>query len=392
MPPKKVEVKKKVKLTQKPEKGVAVLGPETLVEIGDTDLRSRMPIKKPPVLVKVSSYYMNNREIFVNFINYCDISYMPSNIYNNMPIIEVNGIKCAHPHFMMVDAYRVLTDPMTSYWRLDKSIKRFQKLLKYYPIDTNSVDKKIELKSNPDVLKVIRKKIIHMSDLVVVGFYGYDYLVKKVSDDLALNNYPFYEAISKDLEKDARKALKILTNKFGNKITTKELDYFTSETCSYLIGEHFHYGILANRLIISGHHKNTIKTKNFSDIIEKLYDDGQINKNLLSMTMAYKDQIDDLCNKNLNNDYKILDYLGMKTLISSYFLKIRDINNNPDLYYDSGKNLQKIFLNEIEILKSFFPEKEVILEFLDQELTITGANIEDIKNIIKINYSYFILN
>jgi hypothetical protein len=167
-------------------------------------------------------------KIFVNFINYCDISYMPANIYNNMPIIEVNGIKCTHPHFMMVDAYRVLTDPMTSYWRLDKSIKRFQKLLKYYPLDSSLVDKKVELKTNSDVLKVIRKKIIHMSDLVVIGFYGYDYLVKKVSDKLSLNNYPYYEAISKDLEKDAIKTLKILKNKFGNKITTKEYYPFFS--------------------------------------------------------------------------------------------------------------------------------------------------------------------
>jgi hypothetical protein len=179
-------------------------------------------------------------KIFVNFINYCDISYMPANIYNNMPIVEVNDIKCAHPHFMMVDAYRVINDPMTSYWRLDKSIKRFQKLLKYYPIGGvessdegkslvhELAEKKIELKSNLDVLKVIRKKIIHMSDLVVVGFYAFDYLVKKVSDILVLNKYPFYEAISKDLEKDSNKTLKVLTNKFGNKITTKEFYPFFS--------------------------------------------------------------------------------------------------------------------------------------------------------------------
>jgi hypothetical protein len=167
-------------------------------------------------------------KIFVNFINYCDISYMPANIYNNMPIIEINGIKCAHPHFMMVDAYRVLTDPMTSYWRLDKSIKRFQKLLKYYPIDQTFSEKKLELKSNPDVLKVIRKKMLYKSDLVVVGFYAFDYYVKKVSDDLSINKYPYYEAITKDLEKSAKKTLKILTKKFGNEITTKEFYPFTS--------------------------------------------------------------------------------------------------------------------------------------------------------------------
>lgn len=169
-------------------------------------------------------------KIFVNFINYCDISYMPTNIYNNMPVIDVNGIKCAHPHFMMVDAYRVLNDPMTSYWRLDKSIKRFQKLLKYYPLDQSFANKTInfEQKVYPDVLKVIRKKLIHMSDLVIVGFNAYNYYTKKVSEDLVLNGYSYYEAISKDLHKDAHKTFKILTKKFGNKITTKEFYPFFS--------------------------------------------------------------------------------------------------------------------------------------------------------------------
>ena len=61
--------KKKKRLTEKVEKGVAILGPESFVEIGTTPLSQRLPRKAPPVLIKVSSYYMNNREIFVNFIN-----------------------------------------------------------------------------------------------------------------------------------------------------------------------------------------------------------------------------------------------------------------------------------------------------------------------------------
>jgi hypothetical protein len=64
-----VAPKKNVRKTTKPEKGVAILGPETIVQIGDTPLTKRLPKKSPPVIIKVSSYYMNNREIFVNFIN-----------------------------------------------------------------------------------------------------------------------------------------------------------------------------------------------------------------------------------------------------------------------------------------------------------------------------------
>ena len=61
--------KRKKRLTGKIEKGVAILGPESFVEIGSTPLSQRLPRKAPPVLIKVPSYYMNNREIFVNFIN-----------------------------------------------------------------------------------------------------------------------------------------------------------------------------------------------------------------------------------------------------------------------------------------------------------------------------------
>jgi len=55
--------------TQRIEKGTAVLGPEILVEIGNTKIEDRLAKKLPPVIIKVSSYYMNNREFFINFIN-----------------------------------------------------------------------------------------------------------------------------------------------------------------------------------------------------------------------------------------------------------------------------------------------------------------------------------
>ena len=49
--------------------GVARVLPEGLVQIGDTPMAQRFGKDKPNVLIKASSYYMNNREIFINFIN-----------------------------------------------------------------------------------------------------------------------------------------------------------------------------------------------------------------------------------------------------------------------------------------------------------------------------------
>lgn len=63
------EKQRKGRTTKKVEKGIAVLGPENVVEIGTTALSDRLAKKEPPVVIKVSSYYMNNREIFINFIN-----------------------------------------------------------------------------------------------------------------------------------------------------------------------------------------------------------------------------------------------------------------------------------------------------------------------------------
>jgi hypothetical protein len=150
-------------------------------------------------------------KIFINFINYCDISYVSKNIYDNLPIIDVNGIKCVSPHFMMIDAYRVLTDPLTSYWRLEKSLYRFQKIIKYYPIDESHNNTKIILsQSDESILKIIRKKIIQHSKLIVVGFHAFNYYIKKESNNYFIKNIPYYEAISSNLEKDSNKVYNVL--------------------------------------------------------------------------------------------------------------------------------------------------------------------------------------
>ena len=74
------KLKKKLKLVQGvPKKirkrkrkspiGVARILPAGLVQIGETTMADRLGKQKPNVLIKASSYYMNNREIFINFIN-----------------------------------------------------------------------------------------------------------------------------------------------------------------------------------------------------------------------------------------------------------------------------------------------------------------------------------
>jgi len=58
----------KKRISKKMPKGIIPLGPEAMIQIGDTSLPNRLPLL-PVYNIKTSSYYMNNREIFVNFIN-----------------------------------------------------------------------------------------------------------------------------------------------------------------------------------------------------------------------------------------------------------------------------------------------------------------------------------
>ena len=179
-------------------------------------------------------------KIFVNFINYTDISYLPLNIFNNVPVEIIDGMKMAHPHFMLIDAYRVYTDPINSFWRLDKTFSRFNVLDNLYPFydeDLVSNNFSINFKKKPtkflkgkehyQVHEWIRKKLIHKSKLVVIGYYGYQYYLKKTDIDKLFAFFPYYQVISIDYKKDVSEIYKELVKKYKNKITFKEFFKFS---------------------------------------------------------------------------------------------------------------------------------------------------------------------
>jgi len=82
---------------------------------------------------------------------------------------------------------------------------------------------KIEFKSNDQSInKLIRKKIVQKTKLIVVGFAAYNYYAKKESDENMLNNIPYYELISTNFTRDAKQIHRFFNKKFSGKVTTKE--------------------------------------------------------------------------------------------------------------------------------------------------------------------------
>ena len=55
-------------------------------------------------------------------------------IYNKIKYIQLDGLFLVHPWFMAIDYFRMFTDPMVSYWRLEKHFIRYLKLQKTYPL------------------------------------------------------------------------------------------------------------------------------------------------------------------------------------------------------------------------------------------------------------------
>ena len=82
------EPSKRKRITKKPKKGVAELSPEEWVDINGESIIERLPAKSPQVNYKVSSYYMNNREVFISFIN----SLMEP--YRDQILDESNPVTC----------------------------------------------------------------------------------------------------------------------------------------------------------------------------------------------------------------------------------------------------------------------------------------------------------
>ena len=66
--PGKQEKKRRIAKKKSPI-GVAKIAPAALVQIGKTPMDRRVKAKPDPVNIRASAYYMNNRQIFVNFIS-----------------------------------------------------------------------------------------------------------------------------------------------------------------------------------------------------------------------------------------------------------------------------------------------------------------------------------
>jgi ribonucleotide reductase alpha subunit len=120
--------------------------------------------------------------------------------------------------------------------------------------------------------------------------------------------------------------IKVIDQLFDG-ISTSKIDELTCEECAALSTLHPDYSVLASRIFVSNHHKNT--NPFFSEVMRELWEYKDINNNhspLISVDLwNIVDNNKELLNKIIvdERDY-LFDFFGLKTLERSYLFKIND--------------------------------------------------------------------
>lgn len=257
----------------------------------------------------IRGYEAQHRETYSVRVNnhlYCDISYVPKNIYNKMPFKLIDGLNVIHPLWYTIDFLRMMTDPLTSYWRIEKHFERYYIIQKYYPFP--QIDKPIVV-SLEDTLK--GESRILLSDIhnflenrdttITVGFYAYNHYLKE-STIMKSNNtkskkfkyleVPYYEIISTDFRQDCLSLIATLKNNTLIKNNPDDLEIIEHYPYFQFLG-HSAYIYYKNLLIGIVYHYNKkclpYLAVDSDDFYEGKYIKGnnKINIGTFSLTMMY---------------------------------------------------------------------------------------------------------
>ena len=112
-----------------------------------------------------------------------------------------------------------------------------------------------------------------------------------------------------------------------DKIPTTKIDELTAEQCAVMSTQHPDYGVLAGRIVVSNHQKNT--QASFNQIVEELYNfkdvhglhSPLVSRDLYIISREMANYIEPMF--DFSRDY-LIDYFGFKTLERAYLFKLGD--------------------------------------------------------------------
>ena len=220
------------------------------------------------------AFHAETYKVAVNLVQICDVTYVPKNVQRAIPFVLIDGVKYAHPHFLLIDSLRILTDPATSYWRLDKAFPRMYVLQKNYPlVKPEGHEQNLTYSYTSATTKdIIETALAFLSDLgseeskegelaILIGYAAYaayDTFSQSQGQGQEQSQgqakpyagIPILEVVLTQYEKTVPKLFKRLRDKFGDEVTYEEHQRFF-DYCGRR--GHVYYG---GQLVVRVYHNN----------------------------------------------------------------------------------------------------------------------------------------
>ena len=303
---------KKGRTTKKPVKGVAVLGPENNILIGDTPLASRIHKPKDPINIKVSSYYMNNREIYVNFINSLFEPYKQE-LLRNKESITCDQIGKTTDNFKFLTHQQIVRDYMNLY-------TPYRGLLLYHGLGSGKTATSIAI---AEAMKST-KKIIIMTPASLKPNYVEE--LKKAGDEYYKKNQ-FWEWIPIDNNEELKRIMSGILN--------LDQEYISKQRGAWFV--------------------NIQKPSNYNEL-----------------TDLEKKSLESQLNRMIENKYTFIKYNGLRTdklsKLTSGFTK--NIFDNSVVIIDEAHNLIGRIVNKLKKEKEIKEDDRGEKEHLPLNLSI----------------------
>lgn len=323
------------------------------------ELANRLASKGMHHVMAREALHNETYTVFAETENCADMSYVPRNIYNRIPFTKINGMNVTNPHFLMIDYFRVLTDPLTSFssHRLEKTFMRLCKMIKHFPLphSTSSIDIVPPDKELDVAFHKVHEFLTNKETTIVVGMYAYNHLIKEseikesyktktnkqgrantkqdTDEYIDYVDVNYYEVISTQYKQDARDLILSLKKLFPDRITHQE-NYPFFQYLGYNVNIYFD-----NEVICKMYHYNSRCTP-FFDVPalyfkNKSYDElpGKIRIGSFALLLMYS--LIDVMKARTDNDIntKNLYYTLISHMIDmkNYYFK----KTNKTIFDDS---------------------------------------------------------
>ncbi|QKF93805.1 polyA polymerase [Fadolivirus algeromassiliense] len=295
-------------------------------------------------------------KIFVNGGNVIDLSYVPRNIYNKMPFIEINGINYMHPSFVYIDLYKMLTDPYFSgSHRWKKVFPRIYKLQKHYPFNKASkpLNNAYDVpKDKKEIVNQINKTIIdhinNKENYIIVGQYAYNYLLeesgimkdKQLGGKYKLIEIPFMQLIATEYIPNTTEIISKLKETYGDKISYKEFYPLWTTTGYSTVVYYDGFAVLH----ITSHNDRCVQVRKVNT---KYYNNGK--------SELYKDGFVDI---------GCFDFIFLMNLISGFRTRVNGIEDKYHYHNIMTSHLIEIRNYYLEKNKKTLLDESLFMSFI----------------------------